>query len=100
MRRRERLSYLRLYADSDGESRFEEVEVTMSPRAFAPPAGPIPVSEAEPVQALLFLTLPAGWDDVVHPSPRRQMLVCLAGRACVAASDGAARARSDAETSG
>lgn len=78
-------------ADAAGESRFEERELTFAERNFAPPAAPIALSEPEPSTALTFVSLPIGWDDVAHPSPRRQTLVGIAGTVRVTTSDGAAR---------
>jgi len=77
--------------DAAGESRFEEDEVTFVERSFAPPAGPFALSDPEPSVALTFVSLPAGWDDVVHPSPRRQTLLGIAGTVRVTTTDGVAR---------
>lgn len=85
------MRYHHLYADEAGESRWRNVEVPLEARVFAPPAGPLLLSEAEPASAMVFLSLHAGWDEPVHPSPKRQTLVCLAGTVRVTASDGEAR---------
>lgn len=85
------MRYHRLYADEEGESRWEEVGVTLAERSFAPPARAIEISEAEPAQRMLFLRLRAGWDEPVHPSPIRQRLICLTGAVEVTASDGETR---------
>lgn len=73
-----------------GESYFEERGVSFSDKSFAPPAAPIAVSDPEPSTALLFVSLPAGWDDVTHPSPRCQTLVGISGAVRVTTSDGTA----------
>ena len=77
-------------ADATGESRFEERELTFADRDFAPPAAPIALSEPEPSTALTFVSLPIGWDDVAHPSPRCQTLIGISGTVRVTTSDGAA----------
>ncbi len=85
------MNYQRLYADAAGESHWEDVEVVLEPKVFAPPAQDIEISEPDPVQQMLFLRLRAGWNEPVHPTPVRQTLVCLAGAVRVTASDGEAR---------
>lgn len=74
-----------------GESLFEERDVTFSDKSFAPPAGPLAVSDPEPSTALMFVSLPAGWDDVTHPSPRCQTLVAISGAVRVTTRDGTER---------
>jgi quercetin dioxygenase-like cupin family protein len=85
------LRYHHLYADDAGESHWRDVEIALEERVFAPPAKGILVSAPEPVQNMMFVKLHAGWNDAVHPTPKRQMLVCLAGAIRVTASDGQAR---------
>ncbi len=85
------MKYNRLYADAAGESHWEDVEVVLQPKVFAPPAQDIEISEPDPVQHMLFLRLRAGRNEPIHPTPVRQKLVCLAGAVRVTASDGDAR---------
>ncbi|MGF1560970.1 MAG: cupin [Geminicoccaceae bacterium] len=85
------MHYHHLYADADGVSHWRTVEVDLAERSFAPPAQRIFVSDAEAAALTLFLRLPAGWDEPVHPTPKRQVLICLAGAVQVTASDGEAR---------
>ncbi len=85
------MRYARLTEDAHGVSSFDEVEVRFTPIDFAPPAGPIAVSNPEQVRAFAFLTLPAGWNQPTHRAPRRQTVICLAGRLLVEASDGETR---------
>ncbi|SNS55633.1 hypothetical protein [Tropicimonas sediminicola] len=85
------MNYLHLTEDAEGISHFEDRPIEMSAADFAPPAPPMPVSEAEPAAALLYLVLPAGWSGAQHPSPRRQVAFCLAGRLRVVAGDGEVR---------
>ena len=83
--------YHRLYADDQGESHWEDIEVTLEERSFAPPAKAIEISPSEPVTNTLFLRLKSGWDEPIHPTPVAQRLICLAGAVRVTASDGEAR---------
>ncbi len=85
------MRYHHLYADKTGESRWRDVDVTLEEQTFAPPARGILVSEPERATSMIFLKLPVGWNEPIHPTPKRQMLVCLAGTVCVTASDGEER---------
>ena len=68
-----------LFADKAGESHWRNVEVVLEERTFAPPARGIHVSEAQRVANMMFLRLPAGWNEPAHPTPKKQTLICLAG---------------------
>lgn len=83
--------YTRIYADEEGESHFEDVEVPMSPVDFAPPAPPMDLSAMTVGSGIGFLGVPAGWYGEPHPAPRRQFILFLAGQGEVAVSDGEAR---------
>ena len=61
------MRYYHLYADDAGESHWRNVEVVLKERTFAPPAQGIHVSEPESVTSMMFLELPAGWNEPVHP---------------------------------
>jgi len=73
------MRFQKLFSDTDGESRWTDVDVTLVERSFAPPAQKIEISEAEPAKRMMFLRLRAGWDEPIHPTPVRQRLVCLSG---------------------
>ena len=79
---------LRLYADASGESRFDEIDVTLKLADFAPPAPPLYMSDPAPATRYTLIHLPAGWSGEQHPSPKRQILFCLSGRMTVIASTG------------
>ena len=85
------MKYHLLYADETGESHWREIEVPLEEKTFAPPAEAIELSAADPARAFVFLRLRAGWDEPVHPTPKRQTLICLSGAVRVTASDGEAR---------
>lgn len=70
---------VRLYADEDGQSRFEDFEFAFAPRDFAPPAPALDVSEPVEASAFMMLRGPAGWSDPMHPAPARQFFIILAG---------------------
>jgi hypothetical protein len=87
-----RARYLRLFADEQGESHFEEIEVALTPVDFAPPAAPLHIAALFPATSCLFLGAPPDWEGTVpHPSPRRQLFCNLHGEYEVTASDGQTR---------
>ncbi|MFT7146646.1 MAG: hypothetical protein ACJASZ_001524 [Yoonia sp.] len=86
-----RIKFHKLYCDADGESHWENIDVTLVAHCFAPPAQDIEISEPEPVKKTMFLRLRSGWNEPIHPTPVAQKLVCLAGTVRVTASDGEAR---------
>jgi hypothetical protein len=82
------VKYVRLFADDEGESHFEEVEVELTPTDYAPPAPPINVSTPSPAHQLIFLSVPPGWEGDWHPSPARQFMIFTSGELEIEASDG------------
>ena len=85
------MKYVRLYADEDGESHFEDVEVELAPTDYAPPAPPINVSNPVPAGQLIFLAVPPGWIGDWHPSPTRQFMLFTIGELEIETSDGDVR---------
>ena len=85
------MKYVRVYADSDGESHFEDVGVEFTLVEFAPPAPPLNVSAFTPASRLGFLNAPPGWYGDWHPAPRRQFIFYLAGELESEVSDGEVR---------
>lgn len=80
-----------LYADAQGESHWRDDWPALEVKSFAPPAQGIEISAPEVATQMLFLRLPVGWDEPIHPTPLRQKLICLTGAVCVTASDGVQR---------
>ena len=83
--------YARIYTDADGATHFEDVEVILSPKDYAPPAPPLDVSAAIDARRLVFVGGASGWEGDWHPSPTRQFAVILSGVFEVRVSDGEAR---------
>jgi hypothetical protein len=50
------MKYVRAYADQDGESHAEEVELGMTSTNFAPPAPPVDMSPLMPSTHVAFLS--------------------------------------------
>jgi quercetin dioxygenase-like cupin family protein len=82
------MKFQKLFSGGDGESHWNDVEVTVETRTFAPPAQDIEISEPEPVKQMMFLKLRSGWNEPIHPTPVAQKLICLAGSVRVTVSDG------------
>ena len=74
---------LRLFVDGPSGSRIDNYEIERDLKNFAPPAAPLYVSETKAASGFVMIRLPVGWDGRRHPSPRQQILFCLAGRARV-----------------
>jgi hypothetical protein len=85
------MHYVRIYADSDGESHFEDVEVSLKPVDFAPPAPLLHASAFTPASQFGFLSAPPGWFGDWHLPPRRQILFFLSGENELEVSDGEVR---------
>ena len=85
------MQYVRIYADSSGESHFEDVEIALSPIPGDPSASPIMISAFIPADQCAFVRcLPAGksgWQT----APRRQFVFVLAGENETAVSEGEVR---------
>ena len=85
------MKYTRLYADADGESHFEDVDIGMNETVFAPPAPPLKLSEFISSSQFSFLSASPGWFGDWHPAPKRQFMLYLQGEIEAEASDGEVR---------
>ena len=85
------MQIVRLYADNEGESHFEDVEIHLTLTDYAPPAPPLQLAPPMPATRFGFMQAPAGWSSDWHPSPVRNMFVVSTGEWEVAASDGETR---------
>jgi quercetin dioxygenase-like cupin family protein len=83
-----KMIFQKLFSDAEGESHWEDIEVELEERTFAPPAKAIEVSPPEAVKQAMFLRLKSGWNEPIHPTPVAQKLICLSGTVRVTASDG------------
>ncbi len=84
-------TYSRLYADADGESHFEDIEIDLASTDYAPPAPPLDLSSFTPATQFGFMRAPARWSSDWHPSSGRNVFFVLTGGWEVTASDGEAR---------
>lgn len=85
------MRYSILLEDAEGVSYFEDREVDLELKSFAPPAKPFHVSDDFDAARFVFLTLPAGWTGVQHRSPEKQLATVLSGTFRVQAGSGEVR---------
>jgi hypothetical protein len=86
-----RVTYHRIYTDSQGDSHFDVVTVEQILVRAAPPAAPFYVSEDGPASKYRFYTFEPGWIGELHPAPTRQFLVLLSGEVEMETTGGTAR---------
>ena len=82
---------LRIYADAEGESHFEDVELAFEQADFVPPAPPVLMTAFESASSYGFELVHPGWHGDWHPVPQRLMAVYLSGTGTMEASDGEIR---------
>lgn len=85
------VKYVRLYADSAGESHIEDREAPLELRQEAPPSPPFYISAFAPAARFAFVICPPGWTGDWHPVPRRQIFFLLTGEFEFEVSDGEVR---------
>jgi hypothetical protein len=80
---------LRIFAASDGESHFDEVEIPTSSRRAHPDSAAFEVSASYPATRIRFTRIPAGAGEVDwHTVPERVLTVRLDGATDYQTSDG------------
>ncbi len=87
----DKVRYARVYADSEGESHLEELELDLVESNYAPPAPPLWPSAFFPAVGYHLLKAPASWSGDWHPVPRRQIFFYLKGQSIVEVGDGDCR---------
>src|SRR4051794_35289576 len=75
-----------MYADQNGDSHFEDVEVEMSRTGSN-----VQVSPQTPSTTVGFRSFPHGWSIPPNPAPRRLFVFILTGEVELATSDGTVR---------
>ncbi len=83
--------YVRLYADSEGESHFSDEEMELRSVSFAPPTPPVTLSAFTPTKQFALLVVPAGWIGDWHTAPHRAFQLLLVGEMEIRVSDGEVR---------
>jgi hypothetical protein len=85
------MKYVRLHADKNGDSHFEDATLTLDEADYRPPAPLVFVSHAFETDGVQFIRLPAGWSADAIQVPKKQFLICLKGHLEVTATDGKTR---------
>jgi hypothetical protein len=84
-------TYVRLFADDNGESHFEEIDVELTLEEFAPNTPAMGVSPAMSASESAFICGPAGWAGDWHVSSARNLFVVISGEWEIETSDGTVR---------
>ena len=85
------LKYVRIFVDGDGHSHFEDCELPLETRDFAPPTTPLEASAFIPAEGFAVVRFAPDWSGPWHPSPYRQWFFMMSGSLTVTVSDGAER---------
>ena len=73
------MKYVRLHADKNGNSHFEDATLKLDEADYRPPAPMVFVSHAYRTDGVQFIRLPAGWAADAIQVPKKQFFVCLKG---------------------
>jgi hypothetical protein len=85
------MEYVRICADIESRTHFEEIEETLAAVDCAPPATLQDVSAFAPTSRVGFLSIPPGWFGHWHPVPSRKFPFYLAGEIEIEVGDGEVR---------
>ena len=85
------LTYVRIFVDADGISHFEDCELPMETRDFAPPTTPLEASALMPAEGFAVVRFAPDWSGPWHPSPYRQWFFMMSGSLTVTVGDGTER---------
>ena len=85
------MRYVRIYADQDGESHFEDVSVKFYAVNLLPPAPPVNLAGFQGAKQVSFLREEPGWHGAPHTAPSPSLYFLLEGELEITASDGETR---------
>lgn len=88
------LNYVRLFVDDAGVSHFEDCQLPLETRNFAPPTTPLEASEFLPAEGFAVVRFAPDWSGPWHPSPYRQWFFMMSGSLTVTVGDGTERTMS------
>ena len=71
----------RVFSDAAGKCRFDQIDISLVMKEYAPPAAPVAVSTPMQTGQCVFMRIPPGFVGVQHPTPRKQLVVCVSGTA-------------------
>lgn len=88
----ESATYVRMFADENGESHIEDISVDLLPVDFAPPAAPLNIASFKAASQSLWVGIPVGRaGEEPHPAPQLQVFCIVAGEYDVTVSNGEVR---------
>lgn len=85
------VSVLRIWADEEGESHLEDVDLEFSEQDFVPPAPPVLITSPEAASGYVLARVAPGWHGDWHITPRRELNIYISGEGVIEASDGESR---------
>lgn len=85
------MTYVRIYADAEGNSHFSSEQMSFSLVDFSPDLPPVSAASRMNATNLVVLSAAAGGVADWHPVPRRQVNIMLAGEVEIEVSDGEVR---------
>ena len=85
------VSVIRIWADEEGESHLEDVDLEFAEEDFVPPAPSVLLTPPEAASGYVFERVAPGWHGDWHPAPGRVLAVYLTGQGSIEASDGESR---------
>jgi hypothetical protein len=86
-----KMKYVKVYADDNQETHFQDMEVPLKEADYAPPAPPIAVSQHESATGTVAIGFPPGWFGDFHPAPKHQWMIITSGALEIGVSDGEKR---------
>ena len=86
-----KLKYIKIYADENRETHFQDMEVPLTYADYAPPAPPIAVSTHQYATGMVAVGFPPGYFGDFHPAPKHQWMIITAGTLEIGVSDGEKR---------
>lgn len=85
------VSVIRIWADEEGESHLEDVDLEFAEQDFVPPAPPVLITSPEAADGYVFARVEPGWHGDWHTTPRRELNIYISGEGVIEASDGESR---------
>jgi hypothetical protein len=85
------LKYVKIYADENRETDFQDMDVPLKEADYAPPAPPIAISPHQNATGTCAIGFPPGWFGDFHPAPKHQWMMIMSGTLEIGVSDGEKR---------
>ena len=86
-----KMKYVKIYADENRETHFQDMEVPLKYADYVPPAPPIAVSPHQNATGTVAVGFPPGYFGDFHPAPKYQWMIITSGTLEIGVSDGEKR---------